>query len=64
MSDESCEIDVDVGEPNRIEVIVKEHVPPMPRICQQWNKVKHRRTDADNQRFLELHPECDLHKNP
>lgn len=58
MSDESCEINVDADEPNRIEVIVKEYVPPVPTICRMWNKVKHLRSDEFNQQFLADHPEC------
>lgn len=63
MSDEpACEINVDDNKPGHIEIVVNEYKVPVPPICKQWHKVKHRRSDADNQRFLELHPECDLQK--
>lgn len=58
MSDESCEINIDADEENRIEVTITEYVPPTPTICRMWNKVKHKRTDEFNQQFLADHPEC------
>jgi len=60
MSDEpTCEINIDDDEPIYIEITVKDHKPSVPPICKQWHKLKHRRSDADNARFLERYPECE-----
>ena len=58
MSDESCEIDVDECEPNRIEIFVNEYVPPRPSICKTWDSCKHLRSDSFNEQFLKDHPQC------
>ena len=58
MSDESCDIDVDLCEPAYIEIVVNEYVPPRPSICKTWDRCKHLRSDEFNEQFLKDHPQC------
>jgi hypothetical protein len=60
MSDEpTCEIDVDDGESNYIEIFVKEYKAPRQSICKTWDRCKHLRSDEFNEQFLKDHPQCE-----
>ncbi len=52
----SCEIQVD--EPNHIEIVVREREPARPSICKTFDKCKHLKTDEWIEDFKRLHPEC------
>lgn len=51
-------IEVQDSQPNHIEIVVKERTPSRPRICQLFDKVKHKKSPEFIEDFKLLHPEC------
>ena len=56
--DSTTEIEVQEAEENYIEIVVKERTPSRPRICQLFDKVKHKKSEEFIEDFKLLHPEC------
>jgi hypothetical protein len=56
--DNTTEFEVQDSEPNHIEIVVKERTPSRPRICQLFDKVKHKKSPEFIEDFKLLHPEC------
>lgn len=51
-------IEVQDGEPNYIEIVIKERTPSRPSICKLFDKVKHLKSPEFIEDFNLLHPEC------